>query len=656
MKVYGPLERAQIENVGALPTAGIKGRVVFYTVDSRFYYDDGIAYHKIVGIDTTDTLTNKTLSGNTAVNLVSGSGTLTLNTSGTATVPNATDTLVGKATTDTLTNKTFVADGTGNSLTNVADANIKAAAAIAITKVAPGTANQIIGANNAATANEYKTISGTASQVTVTHSANTITLAAPQNIATGSSPTFAGMTVTGASGVVTASSGVLGSTLGSANQILGTNNAATAPEQKTISGTANRVTVTHGAGTITLNGPQDLATSSNPQFASVKTTTSLILEDPGAGTHTTTIQAATLGVDYTLTLPTTAGSASQLIQTDGAGVLSFVSPASASAVSRNYIQNPEFRFWQRQNPTSSTSRANAAFGPDRWKVWTSGTNVNCLKNIDNDNTFTTYTTGKFSQADAVAKQFGVSQALETANCIDLRGKVATFSFVARSPAANITTIRAGIVEWTGTADTLGTLVSSWSTNPTLGANFAFKNTPADLTINATYARFDITVTLGTTFNNLLFFIWTPSTEAQNDEFDLKECMCVNTSEAINFSKVAKSYSEDLRECQRFFAKSFDVDTVPGATTTGAIAFRANGTSDIRDLRWPVTMRATNPSVTLYNPSTGGTGTWRDQSGAADRVVAISSTTENGQAGSKINITASVDQAGMQGHFIVDSEL
>lgn len=61
----------------------------------------------LVAKATTDTLTNKTLTGNTAVNLVSGSGTLTLNTSGTVTLPNVTDTLVGKATTDTLTNKTL---------------------------------------------------------------------------------------------------------------------------------------------------------------------------------------------------------------------------------------------------------------------------------------------------------------------------------------------------------------------------------------------------------------------------------------------------------------------------------------------------------------------------------------------------------------------
>jgi hypothetical protein len=91
-----------------------------------------------------EVLTNKTLTGNTAVNLISGSGTLTLNTSGTATVPNATDTLVGKATTDTLTNKTIDADGTGNSITNIENADIKAAAAIALNKLAATTASKAL--------------------------------------------------------------------------------------------------------------------------------------------------------------------------------------------------------------------------------------------------------------------------------------------------------------------------------------------------------------------------------------------------------------------------------------------------------------------------------------------------------------------------------
>lgn len=60
-----------------------------------------------------------------------------------------------------------------------------------------GSANQVLGVNNGATALEYKTISGTANQVTVTQAANSVTLSAPQDLATTSAPSFAGLTVVG---------------------------------------------------------------------------------------------------------------------------------------------------------------------------------------------------------------------------------------------------------------------------------------------------------------------------------------------------------------------------------------------------------------------------------------------------------------------------
>lgn len=62
------------------------------------------------------------------------------------------------------------------------------------------------------------------------------------------------------------------SSLGAANQILSVNAGATAWEYKTMSGTTNRVTVTYGVGTVTLSGPQDIATTSSPSFSNVSLT------------------------------------------------------------------------------------------------------------------------------------------------------------------------------------------------------------------------------------------------------------------------------------------------------------------------------------------------------------------------------------------------
>ena len=69
----------------------------------------------IVLLNSTQTLTNKTLT-TPVISSISNTGTLTL--------PTSTDTLVGKATTDTLTNKTFDANGTGNSISNIEVADL----------------------------------------------------------------------------------------------------------------------------------------------------------------------------------------------------------------------------------------------------------------------------------------------------------------------------------------------------------------------------------------------------------------------------------------------------------------------------------------------------------------------------------------------------
>ena len=120
-----------------------------------------------VGTTLTQTLTNKSLSDSTTAIVDDGDATkkIAFQASGITT-----------ATTRTITMPD--ADVNLGSLTN---SNLSASAAIAVTKVAPGTANQLIGANSGATANEYKSIAvGTAgTDFAVAHTANTITLDLP---------------------------------------------------------------------------------------------------------------------------------------------------------------------------------------------------------------------------------------------------------------------------------------------------------------------------------------------------------------------------------------------------------------------------------------------------------------------------------------------
>ena len=78
-----------------------------------------------------------TTSGSTVIDATAAA-------SGVLTLPATTDTLVGRATTDTLTNKSIDQDGTGNSITNIANASIKAAAAIAVNKLAALTASELM--------------------------------------------------------------------------------------------------------------------------------------------------------------------------------------------------------------------------------------------------------------------------------------------------------------------------------------------------------------------------------------------------------------------------------------------------------------------------------------------------------------------------------
>lgn len=258
--------------------------------------------------------------------------------------------------------------------------------------------------------------------------------------------------------------------------------------------------------------------------------------------------------------------------------------STTQVLSPNYAQNAEFRYWQRQVPGTPTNVQDAAYGPDRWYILTSGGATNVAVSRDTSCPTTSYSTysGLFTQGDASARQFGIMQYLESTRCLPLRGQAVSMSFWAKTNGTDITTVRAGIVEWTGTADApTRDIVSSWAATPTLVATTAFANTPSDLTTSSTWTQFTVTATLGTTFTNLGIFIWTPNAEAQNDDLFITQVQLVAGSTAIAWNAVSLSPAADLNECQRFYEKSFAIDAITGGgSNVVSVLGIANATTSV----------------------------------------------------------------------------
>jgi len=108
----------------------------------------------------------------------------------------------------------------------------------------------------------------------------------------------------------------------------------------------------------------------------------------------------------------------------------------------------------------------------------------------------------------ISVNVGMFQVLRAEDAIPLRGKTVSLSLQAK--VAGSSTLYAGVLAWTGTADAItGDPVATWAAVPTMVANWTFENTPASLGVTTNWATYTIPgIVLDTaSFNNLAVFIW-----------------------------------------------------------------------------------------------------------------------------------------------------
>ena len=94
----------------------------------------------------------------------------------------------------------------------------------------------------------------------------------------------------------------------------------------------------------------------------------------------------------------------------------------------------------------------------------------------------------------------------------------------------------------------------------------------------------------------------------------------------------RPYGTEFSLCQRYFQKSYNQSVVPGtaSTTVGQIAILANNSTfgEFLQMRFPVTMRA-SPTMVTYNPSSGASGSIRNNTASSNVTASINNPAESG---------------------------
>jgi len=263
--------------------------------------------------------------------------------------------------------------------------------------------------------------------------------------------------------------------------------------------------------------------------------------------------------------------------------------------SRNMLINGDFRVAQRGTSFVSGANNDDTYNLDRWTLLSDGNDI-----VDVTQSTTAPTAGLYSiglDVETINKKFGIIQFVEQRNMVGALGQVVTLSFQARISGTSISNVKAVVLAWSGTADTVTSdVVSAWGADgvtPTFATNWTAENTPSNLAVTSSWATYRIQATIDTAnTKNLAVFIWCDDTTTTLGDFlYLTDIQLEIGAVASPFER--RSYGEELAFCQRYYFRW----TSESAFGSVMIAALWSTTAHYGHMRFPVTMRV--------NPTTGG---------------------------------------------------
>jgi hypothetical protein len=326
---------------------------------------------------------------------------------------------------------------------------------------------------------------------------------------------------------------------------------------------------------------------------------------------------------------------------------------------RNAFINGAMNIWQRGTSTSLGLGGGGYVGPDRWWFYNNGFTSSISQQLVGS------TLPQFrlcARIQRTAGQTGTAAMVlvspqETWNSMRFAGKNVTLSFYARasSGASRANLMDMSIITGTGIDQ------SNFGGGAYTGSSQIAYINP---TLTTSWQRFSATgafASTATEFCVQMGFIPT-GTAGASDWFEVTGIQVEEGSVATPFE--FEDFGVTLQKCQRYYQKSYNQETAPGATgvttgvvTTGILSMAA-GLGFAGKTYYSTPMRV-SPTVTTYSYSAGTTGVISDAGTGGDKTAGSASVIWQGANGFDVyNLsgTGITSSYGFMYHYTASAEL